>query len=373
MPAPLYIGLMSGTSADGVDLALVTFNQNKPALKATYYRPYPKHLQQKITQLYISNDSEIELMGALDIELAQFFAQSINEFIERENLNAEDITAIGNHGQTIRHRPPTSEQKYPFTLQIGCNDTLAALTQIRVIGQFRRKDMAYGGQGAPLVPAFHRAIFSDNQPLFVVNIGGIANVTYLPQDDNQIIGFDTGPGNALLDDWYQQHNHDKSYDEGGHWARTGQINQSLLNHWLTDQYFSLNAPKSTGREYFNAQWLAQTLNSYPNQIFSAEDIQATLVALTAQTITCDIKQIDTHGKVYLCGGGSHNTTLVEQITQALPGYQIIELSSLGYDADALEAMAFAWFAYAFDHSIPGNIPSVTGAKNAVVLGTQYLP
>ncbi|QOL26065.1 anhydro-N-acetylmuramic acid kinase [Thalassotalea sp. LPB0316] len=374
MKTNYYIGLMSGTSADGIDLALVDFKGDKPVLVASFYQAYSSTTQAKITQLYQSSINEIDMMGELDIALAKHFADAINQFLAEQSLTPDDICAIGNHGQTIRHRPPSTSQQHAFTLQIGCNDTLAALTGIRVIGQFRRKDIAYGGQGAPLVPAFHRVLLSDDQPLFIVNIGGIANITYLPTSEQQdVIGFDTGPGNALLDEWYQQHHSDKAYDENGQWAQQGEINTALLTHFHADPYFQLPAPKSTGREYFHSAWLSEKLNQFNGKNpLNPKDIQATLSALTSTTIAEQIKALSATGKVYLCGGGAHNDHLKSILKQQLKKHTVTPMSSININGDALEAMAFAWFAYAFDKKICSNIPSVTGANKALVLGSEYL-
>jgi anhydro-N-acetylmuramic acid kinase len=377
----LYIGLMSGTSADGIDLALVDFSSKAPKLVASYYQAYDKVLHQKIIQLYQKGHDEIDRAFALDIELAQYFSLAIQQFLQEKSLTSQDIIAIGNHGQTIRHRP---NPPHSFTLQIGCNQTLATLTNIRVVGQFRRKDMALGGQGAPLVPAFHQALFQDrSSDTFIVNIGGIANITFLPatktvkineQTDQQgtILGFDTGPGNALMDDWYQQH-HTGNYDESGHWAASGKVNQALLSLLLRDKYFHLDAPKSTGREVFNLAWLAgKLLNFSDTEHVSAQDIQATLTTLTAHSISDAINKLSSQSKVYLCGGGAHNQQLVNDIKQALTLHNVDTTNQLSIDGDTLEAFAFAWFAYAFDHKIIGNIPAVTGATKTTVLGTEYI-
>lgn len=362
----LYIGLMSGTSADGIDLALVDFSGNASQLIATYYQHYDQATHKAITALYQIGDNEIERAFNLDITLAQQFAGAISKLLEQQNLHAGDIDAIGNHGQTIRHRPLSTT---PFTLQIGCNQTLATLTGIRVIGQFRRRDMALGGQGAPLVPAFHQAMFaSGQQDVFVVNIGGIANITYLPAAAEQgILGFDTGPGNALMDDWYQQHQTGR-YDSNGQWAASGAISQALLETLLDDAYFHLSAPKSTGREQFHLPWLAQKLAQFD---LVAEDVQATLTALTAQSISDAILALSQSGKVYLCGGGVHNQHLVHLLQRNLPLFDLAPSDSINVDGDALEAMAFAWLAYAFDTGLNGNVPAVTGASRACVLGTAY--
>ncbi len=368
----LYIGLMSGTSADGIDLALVDFSANKPNLVASFYQAYDDLTHQKITTLYQSQANEIDLAFALDVLLAQQFAQAISQFIKQEQLVASDIIAIGNHGQTIRHRPNIDINiTTPFTLQIGCSQTIATLTGIRVIGQFRKKDMVLGGQGAPLVPAFHRALFPrEAGDVFVVNIGGIANITYISSEAKQtILGFDTGPGNALMDNWYQEHQ-DGRYDIDGNWAKSGVINNELLLKMLDDQYFKKRAPKSTGREYFNRTWLTQYLS---NSTLSAADIQATLTALTCHSIYQQIALLSTKGNVYLCGGGTFNTHLVNLLKQELSEFSVTASDVIGIDSDALEAMAFAWFAFAFDKKIIGNIPAVTGASKEVVLGNAFNP
>jgi len=395
-----YLGLMSGTSADGIDLALVTFDENnKLKQHASYYQAYNAQTAAKITALYRAennnpNNNEIDRAFELDIELAQLFAKAINAFLIQEQLSCDDIIAIGSHGQTIRHRPLA---KYPFTLQIGCCQTLATVTNIRVIGQFRRKDMALGGQGAPLVPAFHQTIFSENIAnnstinedliqngcdVFVVNIGGIANLTFLPATSKlNVIGYDTGTGNALMDDWFQLHNpkSNTSYDKAGYWAAKGKINDNLLKQLLSDDYFQLAPPKSTGREYFNLSWLKKQLNHIDSIV--NQDVQATLTAFTAITIVNAIKQHSTNAtnstKVYLCGGGAQNDTLKSHINQQLESknkqYQLLLTNQKGIDGDQLEAIAFAWLAFAYDKKFLSSMPAVTGASRSCTLGTAYFP
>lgn len=398
-----YIGLMSGTSADGIDLALVRFDSDintefKTNLVAHYYQPYSQTSANKIKTLYNATHNEIDCAFALDIELANIFAHAIEQFLVQENLSHEDIIAIGNHGQTIRHRPTID---YPFTLQIGCSQTLATLTNIRVVGQFRKKDLALGGQGAPLVPAFHQQIFSHaSSDVFVVNIGGIANMTYLPalatslkgkhaSESVQVLGFDTGPGNGLMDEWYIAHhkNSKVQYDQEGLWASQGECNNQLLEHFLDDPYFTKQGPKSTGREYFNMDWLATKLNAFHQQHaeVSAASIQATLTLLTAYTICNEIKKLSSEGLVYLCGGGVHNKMLMEHINSSLNNelntttkqkdkpFQLLDTLSKGIDGDQLEAVAFAWLAYAFDNNISSNTPAVTGASRYCTLGVNYTP
>lgn len=373
-----YIGIMSGTSADGIDLALVDFTDNKIKLVASYYQPYSDSTYQQIIELYQPAHNEIDKAFALDILLAQQFAHAINNFLVQENLNENNIIAIGNHGQTIRHRPSiTTDISAPFTLQISCNQTLATLTNIRVIGDFRTKDMVLGGQGAPLVPAFHNALFpNEQQDVFVINIGGIANITYIPIDKSQtILGFDTGPGNALIDDWFKTHQ-DGRFDNNGEWAESGTINLSLLEHFINDPYFSLSAPKSTGREYFNNEWVNNKMSNFlqlssPTQPLKPEDIQATLTELTAYTITEQVLLLSTKANVYLCGGGTLNKHLFNLIKHKLNNFNVTSSDAINISSDALEASAFAWFAYAFDKKIMGNIPAVTGASKETVLGIEF--
>jgi len=385
-----YIGLMSGTSADGIDLALVTFDNNsKPQLHGHFYHPYSTEVASKITALYHPKYNEIDRAFELDIELAQLFSQAIKALLTQEKLDLNDIVAIGSHGQTIRHRP---QAKHPFTLQIGCCQTLATLTNIRVIGQFRRKDMALGGQGAPLAPAFHEKIFSESSivdgsiknghDVFVINIGGIANLTFLPADANEkVIGYDTGTGNALMDDWFQLH-HPKSknnYDKNGDWAASGKVNTTLLKRLLSDNYCQLPPPKSTGREYFNLPWLEIQLAQM--KPITSQDVQATLTAFTALTIINAIKQHCGDEKplikVYLCGGGVHNKVLKSQINHQLElhikNYELFLTNQKDIDGDQLEAIAFAWLAFAYDKKLLSSMSAVTGASKNCTLGNEYFP
>jgi len=385
-----YIGLMSGTSADGIDLALVSFDKaNQPHLYASYYQAYSDEISTKITALYNPNKREIDRAFELDVELAHLFAKGVKTLLQQNHLCSQDIVAIGNHGQTIRHRP---QAKHPFTLQIGCSQTLATLTNIRVIGQFRRKDMALGGQGAPLVPAFHEKVFSERSmannsiknasDVFVVNIGGIANITYLPATtDKTVMGYDTGPGNALMDDWFQSHNpkSEHNYDKNGHWAASGKVNTALLNQLLDDEYCKLSPPKSTGREYFNLSWLERQLAQV--KPVKNQDVQATLTAFTANTILDAIKQhYDDEKKaikIYLCGGGVHNKSLKSQLNQQLKSqhknYELLLTNQKDIDSDLLEAIAFAWLAFAYDNKLLSSMPAVTGASQSCTLGVAFFP
>lgn len=390
-----YLGLMSGTSADGIDLALVTFDEHETlAHHGSYYQAYSNEIANKITSLYCAqnnnpDNNEIDRAFSLDVELAKLFAKAINAFLRQEQLSSHDIIAIGSHGQTIRHRPLA---KHAFTLQIGCCQTLATLTNIRVVGQFRRKDMALGGQGAPLVPAFHQTIFSERalssdsvkngSDVFVINIGGISNLTFLPASGNlDVIGYDTGTGNALMDDWFQLHNptHKNHYDHNGDWAASGKVNPDLLAQLLADDYFQLAPPKSTGREYFNLSWLAKQLTKV--KPVANQDVQATLNVFTATTIVNAIKQHSgknkTITKVYLCGGGVHNRTLKNELNQQLISqavkYELLLTNQKDIDSDQLEAIAFAWLAFAYDKKLLSSMSTVTGASKSCTLGCAYFP
>ncbi len=372
----LYIGLMSGTSADGIDLALVDFSTTGHQLVASYYQAYDNDTQAKIIALYRPGADEIDRAGLLDKLLAQQFARAINTFIQQQNLTSADIKAIGNHGQTIRHRPT---DKFPFTLQIGCNQTLACLTNIKVIGKFRDKDIALGGQGAPLVPAYHQAIFANaNSDVCVVNIGGISNITFLPKQGNtNVSGFDTGPGNALLDDWYRLHHQDcpNTIDLDGKWAATGAVHTALLAAMLADNYFSLAAPKSTGREYFHLNWLTDYLAplQLSEQALTAADVQITLMALTCQSIATTINSLSSAAEVIICGGGANNPLLMNMLTTLCDQHLVTTATSMGIANDSLEALVFAWLAFAFDNNINGNLPKVTGASRATTLGLAFYP
>ncbi|GHF77143.1 anhydro-N-acetylmuramic acid kinase [Thalassotalea marina] len=376
MTQQYYIGIMSGTSADGADIALVKFNQStEPSqaceLIAHHFHPYPDNLHHAVTSLYQPDDNEIDRAWDLNVELAHFYHQAVQALLNAENIQPSEVIAIGNHGQTIRHRPePFDTIKNSFTLQIGCNQTLACLSQIRVIGDFRTKDMVLGGQGAPLVPAFHHFLFEQaQQDTFIVNLGGIANVTYLPADKAQpVVGFDTGPANALLDAWCYMHTGNR-YDKDGEWATTGQIIPALLDQMLADSYFSLPFPKSTGREYFNIDWL----NQFQVTEYSAHDIQATLVALTATSVANAVAQLSPKGFVYLCGGGINNTPCYKLINHNLSNHSVNTIHSLNLNNQAFEAMAFAWLAYAYDKKIYNHIPEVTGASRKTILGIEFLP
>lgn len=364
-----YIGIMSGTSIDAIDAALVDFSSHPPQLIASHTKPFPENLQRELNALCSPGNDEINRLGAACHQLGKLFAQTVKELLTSAKIDPNQIQAIGSHGQTIRHQPQGS---YPFTLQIGDPNIIAEETQIKTVADFRRRDMACGGQGAPLTPAFHDYLFRDNNKnRIILNLGGIANITFLSSDiQSPVYGFDTGPANTLLDNWIKK-SKEKNYDANGEWAASGKINLSLLEILLNDSYFKLPAPKSTGREYFNLSWLENYLQSIQNVIFP-EDVQATLCELTAITIMNDIKKIMPYsGEILICGGGIKNKYLIERLKFHAADYSIHSTKDFGAPPEWLEAMAFAWLARQTLHEKPGNIPSVTGAKRNAVLGGVY--
>ena len=365
---PLYIGLMSGTSVDAIDVALVSFYQKKAKVEGFYEHPIPPNIQHEISELCLPGSNEIDRSGELDQALGELFAQAALSLLEQQGLTSKAIHAIGSHGQTIRHRP---KAKHPFTLQIGNPSVIAYRTGITTVADFRAKDMAAGGQGAPLVPAFHQdQFYKQGHPRVILNIGGIANISLLNENPKQrLLGFDTGPGNTLMDYLAQKHLN-QPYDHDGDWARSGQVSAELLETLLRHKYFSQNAPKSTGREEFSPHWLKQILSSHKN--LPAKDIQRTLCELTARSISAAVQQYaETGSEILLCGGGSKNSLLLERISALLKGYTLGTTNTAGINADAVEAAAFAWLAYRTMHSLTGSRGSVTGAKRDLILGGIY--
>lgn len=359
-----YIGLLSGTSMDAVDAAIVDFSESKPKLIAYHAELIPEPLREKTRLLCVPGENEINRFGEADIEWGRLFAQAAIKLLHHANVSADDIIAIGSHGQTIRHQPTS---KISFTLQIGDPNTIAALTNTPTVADFRRMDIALGGQGAPLAPAFHRYLFQNTQhDTMVINIGGIANITYLPADTQaNIIGFDTGPGNNLMDAWCRQHIN-RSFDENGQWAIQGQVNNALLSRLLNDPYFSKNPPKSTGPEYFHLNWLNSTIN--------AIDTQRTLLELTAQSIANQALKLATTSQcdVLLCGGGAHNNALVDRIKTLLGKQFTVSLTDEhGVPSNWLEAMLFAWLAKLRLENHFLDLKNITGSHQPGLLGGVY--
>lgn len=362
-----YIGLMSGTSMDGIDTAIIGIDNDETIqLIATHHHDWPEELRRQLEGLALPGENEIDRMGEADAWAGEVMAAAVNTLLKKTSIPRASIEAIGSHGQTIRHRP---RGIYPFTLQIGDPNRISARTCITTIADFRRRDIAHGGQGAPLTPAFHKAVFSSpHEYRVVINIGGIANLTVLPADpDEDVIGFDSGPGNRLLDDWIEC-SLGKQYDQGGEWAASGRISRELLSLLTSDSYFLEPAPKSTGTEYFNLEWLDQRSAGLIEQL-PPEDVQATLLELTAVTV-CEA--ISHHAKqterLFVCGGGAHNKRLMDRMSQLLPETHVGTTDELGLDPDWVEAAAFAWLAYRTLQGLSGNLVEVTGARQSTILG-----
>ena len=350
-----YIGLMSGTSVDGIDAVLADFAGGRVQTVAHEHVPFAPPLRTALQALMQSGPDEVECAGDASVALARAYAGAVKAVLARAGLPAREVAAIGAHGQTIRHRPERG-----FTWQLNHPALLAELTGIAVVADFRSRDVAAGGQGAPLVPAFHAAVFQSDTPRAVVNIGGIANVTLLPPKGSSqpVRGFDTGPGNTLLDAWCERHT-GRALDEGGAWAGSGTVCAPLLDHLLQDPYFAQPAPKSTGRERFNLAWLDAQLKAFA--AVTPVDVQATLTSLTARSIQLAVAD----SPLFVCGGGVFNETLMRQLRQAQ------STAVLGVDPMQVEALAFAWLARQCFASEPGNLPAVTGAAGPRVLGAAY--
>jgi len=366
MAAQLLIGIMSGTSLDGVDAALVAFKNDTCVLQNTQFLPYPDEIKSQLLALHKPENNELEAAWLLGCRLADLYAKTVKKLLIKAKVNASDIAAIGCHGQTIRHRPELG-----FTLQIGNNALLAELTNITVVGDFRSRDIAAGGQGAPLVPAFHQALFANKKlNRAIVNIGGIANITYLGKN-GKVLGFDSGPGNMLIDSWTKLKT-GKDYDADGAWAASGVVIDSLLSSMLAEPYFALPPPKSTGRDLFNDDWLKQH-QLYPH--LRPQDVARTLTELTAHSIADALKKCGDVGEVYCCGGGAHNQLLFDALRtniHADSGAPTLSTTKdLGIDVDWVEAVAFAWLAKQTIENKPGNLPAVTGAKGLRILGAIY--
>lgn len=364
----LYIGLMSGTSMDSIDCALVNFVDNHFELIETHSIAYPESVRQQLQALSTPGSDDLNRLGQLDRQVGYLFAQASIQLLDLTGHYPKEICAIGSHGQNVRHQP---NLEHPFTLQIGDPNAIAELTGITTVADFRRRDIVNGGQGAPLTPAFHHFAFrSQTRDRVIVNIGGISNLTYLPANEPKVtLGFDCGPGNTLLDQWIYRCL-EKAYDEQGNWAHQGEVLPSLLDKLLQDPFFQKKPPKSTGLEYFNLNWVTSYLGEAN---VKPQDLQATLAELTAAGIVNAINQVASRSaEVYLCGGGVHNTDLVARIKRRRGDTQIETTSELGLDPQWVEAAAFAWLAKQTLEGLPGNLPSVTGAKKACILGGVYL-
>ena len=359
----LYVGVMSGSSLDGLDFALIE-QDDRPRLVATHYIPMPDDLRAELLGLCASGPDEIARVGIAEQKWVHLAAQGVLALLDKQNVSAGEIRAIGSHGQTVRHEPARG-----FTLQIGNPALLAELTGITVVSDFRKRDIAAGGQGAPLVPAFHEALFDDNKDYrAVLNVGGFSNLSLI-EIDKPVSGFDSGPGNVLLDAWIQAQR-GLSYDKDGAWGESGTVNTDLLKSMLSDQFFQTKGPKSTGREVFNLGWVHHHMFQLPT--LKPEDVQATLLEVTALSITQSLQSAQAQTKELLvCGGGAHNKALMARLAALLPATKVSSTAEFGVDPDWVEAMAFAWLAHCALESVPANRPSVTGAKGLRVLGAIY--
>ncbi len=358
----LYIGLMSGTSMDGIDAVLIAMDAS-PVLLQHVHHPLPPQLRETLLALNMPGNDELHRAASAANALALGYAAATSALLAQSRQTAAQVAAIGCHGQTVRHNPGAG-----YTIQLVNGALLAELTGISAICDFRSRDIAAGGEGAPLVPAFHRAVFAHpGISRAVVNIGGIANVTWLPARDAKVIGFDCGPGNVLMDGWISRHQQ-CAYDKNGAWATQGQVLPELLDRLFMHDFFLRPPPKSTGRDSFNLDWLQQALTGHERP----ENVQATLLELTARGIA---RAIETHctdiKEIYLCGGGARNTALRERLAALLPQNHIDTTESLGWAVDTVEAAAFAWLAAQTLAGKPGNLPQVTGACGTRVLGAIY--
>jgi anhydro-N-acetylmuramic acid kinase len=359
---PYYVGLMSGTSLDGADAALVDFSSGTPHTLAFATVPFEMELRDRILALSVPGRDPLDLAAAVTLELADLYAKATEDAIAAAGVARARIAAIGCHGQTVRHRPDLG-----YTIQLNDPARLAELTGIDVVADFRRRDMAAGGQGAPLVPAFHEAIFRHStRSRTVVNIGGISNITWLPPDGKGL-GFDCGPGNVLLDGWARKHL-GKLYDEDGRWAAQGRSDVDLLARLMDEPYFESPPPKSTGRELFRLSWLEDRLD----KVYHPADVQATLTEFTAQSIIGAIDRFcPATDEIYLAGGGARNGALVDRIVALAGKRPVAPTDALGVPTAHVESMAFAWLAMKCVRRQPIDLTAITGARAPRVLGAVY--
>lgn len=367
----LFIGLMSGTSVDGIDAALVDCSETAPKLIASHAHPLPADVTDAIAAISADGDGEIERLGPLDRKLGRLFAEAALTVLDKAGQPASGVTAIGSHGQTIRHRPPSAGHTTDtsFTLQIADPNTIAEHTGITTVADFRRRDIATGGEGAPLAPAFHAAVMGRaGRNRAIINIGGIANATVL-EGTELTGGFDTGPGNTLLDGWSREVR-GQPYDDSGAWAATGTVNSQLLDALLAHPYLSRTGVRSTGKEAFHLTWLEAVLSNLPP--VADVDVQATLAQFTAASIAQALAITGVEfDETFVCGGGVHNRDLLQRLQAAVGTVTVKSTQALGIDPDWVEAIAFAWLASRCLAGLPGNAPAVTGARGPRVLGGIY--
>lgn len=362
----LYLGLISGTSVDSVDVVLASFRRGVPQLHATHSHPWPAPLRTRVLALAQTEAAfDIDAFGRLDVEIGQLFAEAALTLLQNSGLGAAGVRALGSHGQTVRHRP---DGRFPFTMQLGDPSVIAERCGMDVVADFRRADMAAGGQGAPLLPALHAMLLGrSGHARVVLNLGGIANITVL-QADGKVLGFDTGPANGLLDAWCMRHT-GEPFDRDGSFASSGQVLPELLDTLLSDPYFAMPPPKSTGREYFHLGWLTARADISAH---TPSDIQATLLELTARSVAAAItRHAPEADEVLACGGGVHNSMLMARLGELLAPRAVLSTSRYGVDPDFVEAIAFAWLARQRLLGLAGNLPAVTGAVGPRVLGAIY--
>ena len=374
----MFVGVMTGTSVDGLDMAAIDIDfDEKIKFIASETIAYPPDLRENLLAISQAEAASISFYGELDAVLGSFIGNSVKGFLRKFGISPKDVEAIGSHGQTIRHQPPSARgnSEQSFTLQIGDPNRIAYITKIITIADFRRMDMAAGGQGAPLVPLFHQNILiKQSSDTALVNIGGIANITYI---EEKLLGYDIGPGNCLVDAWCQR-KLNKPYDDKGHWAKTGELNRQLLKRLLNEPYFYVEPPKSSGKELFNLDWLEKNVVEYKLETMNPQDVQRTLLELTAVTISASVKNTPKISTIIVCGGGRNNEFLMERIGSLLnlednEGYVMDASERWGLDGDSLEASAFAWLAFRRLNNLVGAVPSVTGAKKPSILGAVYIP
>ncbi|MDM0032619.1 anhydro-N-acetylmuramic acid kinase [Variovorax sp. J22P271] len=366
--ADFFIGLMSGTSLDGVDGVLADLSDGGITVQGYATAPFPVTLRAELMALNSPGSNELHRAALAGNGLARVYAQVVQQLLDDSGLAVDAIAAIGAHGQTVRHRPGEFDE-VGYTLQINNPSLLAELTGIRVVADFRSRDLAAGGQGAPLVPGFHRALFArPDQAVAVLNIGGIANLSLLPAGAGTVLGFDCGPGNALIDHWCQTHI-GQPYDAGGQWAASGRVLPELLARLLAEPYFAKQPPKSTGRDLFHPNWLASHLGTSEAK---PSDVQATLTELTASSCAAHLLRHGADSRTLIvCGGGALNQHLLARLRALLPAVEVVSSAERGLPPQEVEAAAFAWLARATLHGEAGNLASVTGARGPRVLGSLY--
>ena len=371
MPAArdgLYIGLMSGTSLDGIDGVLADFSGARPVVTHHVSAPFDPALRAELLDLNTPGHNELHRAALAGNALSRAYAQVVTALLKQSGQVAASVRAIGAHGQTVRHRPQEFDGT-GYTLQLGNPSVLAECTGIPVVADFRSRDVAAGGQGAPLVPAFHQDVFGRaGETVLVLNIGGISNLSVLGADGS-VLGFDCGPGNALMDHWCQQHT-GQPFDAGGAWAATGQVLPALLTALLDEPFLHKPPPKSTGRDLFNPAWLASHLERC--DAASPADVQATLTEYTARACAISANSYKLNSKqMAVCGWGALNTHLMARLQAACPGIQVLATDALGLPELQVEAAAFAWLACRTMRGLTGNLPSVTGARGPRILGAVY--